>query len=150
MITGLNVANNFLERGFEEKVNISPMKLQKLIYILYKEYLKETGYKLFSENFEAWQYGPVLPNVYSEFKNFKANPITNYSLNSDGSVTRIQMEKGTDFYKIFNDVWEKYKNFSGLELSEFTHSENSAWKKSIENKTYVLTDVDIGEEKSYV
>ena len=83
MITALNVANNFLERSFEEKVNISPMKLQKLVYILYKEYLKETGYKLFSEKFEAWKYGPVLPNLYNEFKNFKANPITSYALNSN-------------------------------------------------------------------
>lgn len=150
MITALNVANNFLERSFEEKVNISPMKLQKLVYILYKEYLKETGYKLFSEKFEAWKYGPVLPNLYNEFKNFKANPITSYALNSDSSVTKIQMEEGTEFYKIFNYVWENYKNFSGLELSDYTHSANGAWKKSIKNKTYILSDTDIKEEEDYV
>ena len=42
MITALDVANTFLARAKKEKIDISPMKLQKLIYILYKNYLKET------------------------------------------------------------------------------------------------------------
>ena len=45
MITALNIANNFLERAFAENIPISPMKMQKLIYILYKEYLNPTIYQ---------------------------------------------------------------------------------------------------------
>ena len=36
MITALDVANTFLDRAKKEKIDISPMKLQKLVYILYK------------------------------------------------------------------------------------------------------------------
>ncbi len=150
MLTSSNVANNFLEYGFNENIHITPMKLQKLVYILYKEYLKETDYKLFSETFEAWKYGPVLPNLYSEFKNFKAKPITKYALNSDSSVSKVKMEPGTQFYIIFNSVWTKYKHFSGGELSDFTHKTDGAWDKSIKNNTYILADSDIKEEENYV
>lgn len=59
MITALDVANTFLDRAKKEKIDISPMKLQKLIYILYKVYLQKNGFKLFEERFEVWQYGPA-------------------------------------------------------------------------------------------
>lgn len=150
MITALNIANNFLEKAFNENIPITPMKIQKLIYIMYKEYLKKTKLKLFSENFEAWQYGPVLPNVYSEFKPYRGSAIKNYALNADGSISKVQILPTSNFDYVFNDVWNKYKKFSGVELSEFTHKKEGAWKKSIENKTFILKDLDILAEESYV
>lgn len=149
MITAINVANTFLKRAFQDKISISPMKLQKLIYILFKEYYKRTGYKLFSERFEAWDYGPVLPNVYSEFKMYKSNPIREYSLNNDGSYTTVNIVPESDFENIFNEVWNKYKDRTGIMLSKLTHQKDSAWEKAIKNKTYILDDSDIFEEKSY-
>ena len=68
MITALDVANTFLERANKEKIDITPMKLQKLIYLLYKNYLKDTRSKLFWDGFEVWQYGPVIPSVYAAFQ----------------------------------------------------------------------------------
>lgn len=150
MITALNIANNFLEKGFHEKINISPMKLQKLIYILYKEYLKRTGLRLFTENFEVWQYGPVLPNVYSEFKGYKANPIKNYALNADESISKVNIVQGSNFEEIFNNVWNKYKKYSGVELSNFTHTEGGAWDIANKNNSYTLSDRDIFMEEYYV
>ena len=126
------------------------MKLQKLIYILYKEYLKRTGLKLFTENFEVWQYGPVLPNVYSEFKSYRANPIKSYALNADTSVTKVNIVQGTHFEEIFDRVWNLYKRFSGMALSNFTHREGGAWDKAKNNNNYVLNDRDIFMEEYYV
>lgn len=150
MITALNIANNFLELAFKENITISPMKLQKLVYILYKEYLKLTGKSLFSERFEAWQYGPVLPNIYSEFKIYRGTPIKSYSLDSDGTITKVKFSDGSNLYNVFYEVWEKYKYKTGYELSDLTHKENGAWDKSIQNKTFILKDEDIMEEPCYV
>ena len=43
-ITALNVANNILKRAFAEDIDITPMKLQKIIFCTYKEYLKKQGF----------------------------------------------------------------------------------------------------------
>ena len=150
MTTALNIANNFLEKSFQENVPITPMKLQKLLYIFYKEFLKKYRAKLFTEPFEAWRYGPVLPNVYSEFKNYGSTPIKTYALNSDSSITKVSIDPLSDFSYVFNDVWNKYKRFSGGELSTFTHRENTAWDRAVKNETYLLNDEDIYVEESYV
>ncbi|RRD38452.1 DUF4065 domain-containing protein [Leptotrichia sp. OH3620_COT-345] len=150
MITALNIANNFLERAFAENISISPMKMQKLIYILYKEYLRRTGRALFSERFEAWQYGPVLPNVYSEFKGYKSGAIKNFALDADNSITKVKMVPGSDFFNVFNEVWHEYAGYSGVELSRFTHQEHGAWERAINDNTFILKDENIREEESYV
>nr|DAK45685.1 MAG TPA: hypothetical protein [Caudoviricetes sp.] len=149
MITALNIANNFLERAFQEKIPISPMKLQKLIYILFKEYLKKTGKLLFTERFEAWQYGPVLPSVYSEFKGFKGNPVKNFALNADKSITKVKIGTGSELYNVFYEVWGKYKYKTGFELSDLTHKKEGAWDKAVKNKSYILNDKDIEREPYY-
>lgn len=33
----------------------------------------------------------------------------------------------SQFYSVFNAVWERYKNFSGVQLSEMTHAQNTPW-----------------------
>lgn len=149
MITALNIANNFLEKAFRENVPITPMKLQKLVYILYKQYLKLTGKSLFSERFEVWQTGPVLPNIYSKFKNYKDNPIKSYSLDSDGGITKVKVIPMSDFDYVLTDVWNNYKKYNGLELTSFTIQDDTAWKKAVEQQTYILEDNDIYNEFDY-
>jgi len=71
------VCNNILTRAFQENIPVSPMKLQKLMYFVSCEYVKATGKDLLSENFGVWQYGPVLPSLYDEFKSFTISPSPN-------------------------------------------------------------------------
>ena len=59
----------------ETGVEITPMKLQKILYYVCVKYVKETGIFPIYERFEVWKYGPVIPSVYSEFKTFGASPI---------------------------------------------------------------------------
>ena len=59
MVSALSVGNTILKRARNDGIDITPMKLQKMIYIVYKEYLKQTGRSLFPERFEVWKYGPV-------------------------------------------------------------------------------------------
>ena len=85
MVTALNVANNVLERGFSEDIDITPMKLQKLVYLIYKKYYQDTDKILFQDRFEVWKYGPVVRSIYDEFKEFGGNAIKRYSKEKNGS-----------------------------------------------------------------
>ena len=50
---------------------ISNLQLQKMMYFLQSVYCRATkGNLLFKDPFEAWPYGPVLPEVYSEFSKY--------------------------------------------------------------------------------
>lgn len=51
----------------EYKIMFS-VKLQKVLYFLYLKYLKETGEKLFKDEFEAWVYGPVIPKIFNHIR----------------------------------------------------------------------------------
>ena len=65
MVIAIHVGNSILMRAFIENIDITPMKLQKLIYFTYQMYLKETDIPLFDERFETWKYGPVISSVYN-------------------------------------------------------------------------------------
>lgn len=43
------------------------LKLQKLMFFAYVEYYKKYKKELFKDDFEAWVYGPVLPDLYYNF-----------------------------------------------------------------------------------
>lgn len=149
MITALDVANTFLDRAKKEKIDISPMKLQKLLYILYKVYLQTNGLKLFEDRFEVWQYGPVISSVYQIFKRFRSNKITEYFLNKDGTYNTVRFNHNPRFDKAFEYVWGKYKQLDGVYLSRLTHQPNTAWSKADQRGDIYLDDQEIREEEEY-
>lgn len=150
MITALNVGNTILKRAFSENIDITPMKLQKLVYIVYKEYMKRTGDSLFSERFEVWKYGPVVSSMYDVFKQNKANAIKKFGTESDGTVWVVNENSSPNFKIVMDEVWDKYKNIDGIRLSEMTHMKDTAWRKALRVGSPFLSDNDIKEEVSFI
>lgn len=148
MVKALNVCNNILVRAFRENIDITPMKLQKLVYIVYKTYIKKTGKPLFPERFEAWKYGPVISDVYDEFKEFRSNAIKRYAYDN-GSIYIVD-ETAENFKESLEEVWGKYKNIGGIPLSTMTHQKKTAWYEAIKNDKVFLNDDDIIKEEDYV
>lgn len=142
----LIVSNNILELAFREGIPVTPMKLQKLLYFLYREYLKKTKEPLFSERFEAWKYGPVLPSVYSQFSSYRDKKIDKYYEDSNGKSYKIRENVNDDFYEVLFNVWCKYKMYDGIALSNITHREGSAWRKAWLQGDSYLHDGDIANE----
>ncbi|WP_122279709.1 Panacea domain-containing protein [Pseudomonas syringae group genomosp. 3] len=98
---------------FEESP--SPMKLQKLCYYA-QGYLMAQGHELFPEDFQAWQHGPVIPTLYSEYKD--------YGWKSIAKEFPEQPSNLDDF--ISNelcDIVAAYGRFDGAALSTMTHRE---------------------------
>lgn len=147
MVNALNVGNNILKRGFAENIDITPMKLQKLIYFVYRDYLKRTQRPLFNERFETWRYGPVIPSVYNEFKKYGSNAIRNYALEpGKTSFFTVNEESSPVFKEIIDNVWMQYKHYDGIVLSSMTHQEGTAWKKAYDARISYLSDTDIIQE----
>ncbi|GDX36313.1 hypothetical protein LBMAG18_08240 [Alphaproteobacteria bacterium] len=135
-ILPVHIANYFLWRAKKEGVkDITPLKLVKLVYFTYAWYYAVYNQKLFAEKIEAWQYGPVVPSIYHEFKSFGNNTIDRYAINFDprvGEITKPIITKEDDeiIYTV-NAVWKSYGNMDGWTLSKITHEgKNSPWKSA--------------------
>jgi len=70
MESALAVANYFIKKGIDTKKSVSPMKLQKLVYFAHGWRLALYNSPLIDEAIQAWQYGPVIPGIYHEFKHY--------------------------------------------------------------------------------
>lgn len=143
-ITSVNIANTFLQKSFEEDIPLTVLKLNKLIYLFFRNYLKETGNILFSEPFEAWNTGPVLPNIQSKFQSFRKKPVKNFAYDASGHISALKLEAGTEVHRIFNKVWYTYNSFSAAELVKETTGK--AWLKAITEEPHLLKNEYILEE----
>lgn len=144
LIAPIFVANNFLKRGHDDEIEITPLKLQKLVYFLYREYLKRTDELLFSERFETWTRGPVVPSIYAEFSSYGGNPIKTYATDSQGNCFIVK-ENGV-FKECIEKTWKDYSHYSGGVLSGITHRDGTAWSKAKEKKSKYLDIEDIKNE----
>ena len=115
----LDIANKIISKtDLEHGDTISNLKLQKMMYYQQGFHLAYFGTPLFDEDIVAWQYGPVVPSVYKEYKSFESNSI---------STSEEGISLSDDEEELFNNVYEEYNQFSAVALMKMTHEE-SPWK----------------------
>ncbi len=143
------LCNNILVRAFQSNTPVTPMKLQKLMYFIACEYAKETDSDLFSEDFEVWQYGPVLPTVYSEFKTFRNMPITDYAKDAKGTAYAVDEASAPTLKTIIDRVWDNLKTHDGVYLSKITHKDGSGWSRAYGEGRSEITKEDMKADDTY-
>lgn len=63
----------------EIKHPITNLQLQKFLYYIQGTNLLLTGKPMFDNDIIAWQYGPVVPDVYYYYSNYNSKEISNVS-----------------------------------------------------------------------
>ena len=101
---------------------VSNLQLQKLMYLAQMIYMgRNDGKPLFDGTFQAWDYGPVEPNLYHQAKAFGAGPIR-------PSFSRALEFKDDDpRRKVMDDVCNRFLKYSAGDLVDITHSDKGAW-----------------------
>jgi uncharacterized phage-associated protein len=147
----VNISNNVLKRAFDEDVAVSPMKLQKLLYFVASDYAKATGKPLFSEQFQAWDYGPVVRSVYDEFRSFGGSPIRAYAKDAAGKSKMVNESKNESLETSIDRIWEHAKNKSAVSLSRITHLPGSAWYNTFQkSRSGPIPDDALRADKTYL
>ncbi len=152
------VANEFLERARKDGKAITPMQLIKLTYIAHGWYLAVNNTPLINEPIEAWKFGPVIPSLFHEFKEFKGNPIRrlSYARTNDSWDEESEFDveetfvpsEDTDTIKLLDWVWKSYGHFSGAQLSNLTHNPGTPWaRRHTESQSDVYSNVPIPDEE---
>jgi uncharacterized phage-associated protein len=127
-----HVTNSLLQRGFREaRGDMSPMKIQKLLFYLNGWHLAVHGQPAIDTPFEPWDYGPVVPTVYRELRDYGRGNVTSYIKDMDwkgtGAKAYVISDDCKDFQEILDLTWEKYIGFNALQLSAMTHQPGSPW-----------------------
>ena len=135
MPLSLCLANNFIEWGIRKDVPMTPLKLQKLLYLYYARYMHAWEVVPFEDYFEKWPKGPVLRSMYETLRIFGGEPITRPLIDIRGKI--ITFAKDNDaFLPVFSDVTGRYGKCSSQELIQLTHEGppgagyETAWKKA--------------------
>ena len=93
---------------------LTNLKLQKLLYYQQGFHLAFFGTPLFEESVESWMYGPVVPSVYDEYSKYGSASLP---------VPTEAITLTDDEERLFNEVFDAYREFSAIGLMNKTHSE---------------------------
>ncbi len=137
------VANWFLEKSWNDygKPPCDQMKLYKLVFYAHGWYMGNCHRELFPEDVEAWPHGPVVRDLYIEFKSAGRSPIDHLGKRleiRDGSAVRVEPKHDGSLNNFFEDIWKAYGNFTGVQLSNMTHSPGEPWTIVAEQYGYDL------------
>lgn len=104
--------------------SVTNLQLQKILYLAHMMYMgKRDGEPLVSSHFEAWDYGPVAPDLYHEFKKYGNKPIRT------GFFFIEDVEEGTPECRELEMAAEHLLQHKASDLVAFTHREGGAWNK---------------------
>lgn len=127
------VANEFLDRARLAGRRLTPMQLQKLVYIAHGWTLAVTGQPLVDERVEAWQWGPVYPSLYDALKLYGSGAVkdeihrNNWAGNERIRGPVVSEDFTRDERAILDKVWEQYGDLEAFQLSALTHDDNTPW-----------------------
>lgn len=116
------IAKWFVDWANSEDAELSNLKLQKLLYYTQGHHLAMYGRPLFRDKIQAWSHGPVVPDVYHEFKGFRSGTIT---LDDDDPFDWDDVD--SEITQFLIKVWNTYGGIAAWKLRNMTHAE-PPWK----------------------
>jgi uncharacterized phage-associated protein len=111
---------------------ISNLKLQKLCYYAQGFHLAINNSRLFENDLEAWQHGPVVRDLYDKYKGHGAGMLEVSKDFSPQVLSEIIKE-------LLEDVYKTYGQYSAWRLRDMTHQE-PPWINTINKKQIIISD----------
>ncbi|MCI9005540.1 MAG: DUF4065 domain-containing protein [Lachnospiraceae bacterium] len=112
----MDIAKYIINKCTTDQNPISNLQLQKILYYVQKTFL-ENGIVAFDDEIEAWQFGPVVPDVYYHYCGF-------------GSM-HIRMRYDTniclEYRTIINPIVDNKRLLNPWNMVEDTHKQGKAW-----------------------
>ncbi len=130
MHDGRAIANFILDVCDEAGRPLTNLQLQKIVFFCHAWSLAERNEPLIRHSFEAWEYGPVLPYLYREFKNFDRAPIRGRArrLNLLTGATEIALpEIDTNAQFFLRTIVDYYSRIDAFDLVELSHVAGGPW-----------------------
>lgn len=137
-LKSLDIKPLAIAKWFYRKGIFSHLTIQKLTYLAFIEGLKD-NLLFFSENFQAWKYGPVLSSVFEQ--------MTNCS-NLDEMFSQVPTLRQKQVIVILEKTYQNYHKWNVWDLVDKSHE--GPWTKTRGNLSPEATSTQEIELKDLV
>lgn len=112
--------------------DMTHLKIQKLVYLAHGWFLGIFEERLIKEDIEAWQYGPVVSELYDELKIY-----------GSAVIPFIESKITIEGYPkdMLNRILDVYGNISGSNLVEITHEPGTPWYEITNAGKIIVTNL---------
>lgn len=131
----LDVCRHVINYSNERDYGISNLKLQKVLYFIQAYFLTKKRTPCFDEKIEAWDFGPVVPKAYREYKQYGSGDIPTiksyimFDENDIWNSKRIKFEDtaiADEDKALIDKVTDKFADYSATDFVSLTHRQ-SPW-----------------------
>lgn len=142
MYDAVDIARYVVNYSWVIKKPVTNLRLQKILYFIQGAFISIKNELCFDNDVECWEYGPVVPKVYSIFREYGYSVISKID-----KFPEYDFDNGTIKFKKFNDnflrksdkqlineVVDFSAQFTTAELVSITHSQD-LWQKNYNKKT---------------
>ncbi|MDD1443758.1 DUF4065 domain-containing protein [Dolichospermum sp. ST_sed3] len=142
-INVFDIANYFIDISLKNEIDegvtegITNLRLQKILYFSQCAYLSVNNEVLFTDEIEAWKYGPVIPSVYHKYKD-----CVNKILELPSDYTCSLNDENKNF---LNGIWELFSKYSVNELIHITHN-HTPWVEAYKKGANTIIEKDTLKE----
>ncbi len=110
-----------------------------MVYFAYGWIIAAEGEKLFYDRIEAWKYGPVIPSLYHQLKQYGRSRIIKKIMDYDFYEDKFyywKLNPNTSTENWIKKVWDNYKSLSAEKMIDLTHKPGTPWCETILNKGF--------------
>ena len=136
----LDVSRYIINYSNKNKYSISNLKLQKLLYFVQAYFLITKDAPCFDAKIEAWDFGPVVPIAYHEFKQYGSGEIPeikSYLVFDSNDVWNTVSKPfnedviSSEDREFIGKVVKQFSKYTASSLVELTHRQ-APWKDVFE------------------
>lgn len=153
----LDICRYVINYSNKHDYGISNLKLQKVLYFIQAYFLtnKKDLTPCFNEKIEAWDFGPVVPEAYHEYKQYGSGDIPtvdSYIQFENGNIwspIRVHFDDSiiqSEDKLLIDKVIDKFSDYSATDLVSLTHRQ-SPWIDAY--APYQNNEITLGAIREY-
>lgn len=124
------IANIALDECWKNGRPISNLHLNKMLFFMHVDCLRDKGHPLISAKIEAWEHGPVFREIYNQFKKYKSSAIRSCATKVDfdsGERVEAREELSTELEGYIRELANFYSGIPAWILRDLSHDKGGAW-----------------------
>lgn len=141
MLSALDLSKYIITKCMNDRKPISNLQLQKILYYIQVEFLQKRGVRAFSDEIEAWQFGPVVKAVYQQYCGAGSLPLR-FVYEDVENISSGEKE-------IINSIVTDKREKEPWDLVAETHAEGKAWSRVYQDGKGNRTVISVEDIQKY-